>query len=529
MLACVSAVVAQPLTPARRFSLSDIHLSGPNTIREMRVHYRNGRYELRNATLVDLIHTAWEVEADSVIGGPDWLDLKRFDVIATAPSDFRAQELHAMLRDLLKERFGLVVHSAEQNRSVWVITAAPSPALKPGDGSDPGACIPRSPQTSRRPDSPPEPFILDCRNLSMDAFAKALSSIREMSGYLFNYAVLNRTGLNGTWNFSLQWTPRNLYSPVPAAGETITLFNAFEKQLGLKIALSRVPAPVIVVDRVSDKPTPNAPGIADKLPSRLQFEVAVIKQDREVTEGSYVRIDRGGIVNIHMSLKGLILEAGGDYNPHRIVGGPQDMDSTRWFVQAKAPVEQDAAGWNGPVWNGLDIDSMRAMLRSLLEDRFQLMMHIENREAPGYALVVSKPKLRKADPANRPGCREGPGRDGKDPRLTNPLASRLITCRNVTLGEFVENLNEIMYGGLPTVDATGLQGRYDMNLNFSPASAFPAMPVADSNGNFTAPEPDGAISIFEALHNQLGLKLKPRKVSVPVIVIDHVNETPADN
>lgn len=248
-----------------------------------------------------------------------------------------------------------------------------------------------------------------------------------------------------------------------------------------------------------------------------------------------MRIDRGGLVRIHASLEGLILEAGGDYNPHRIIGGPKDLDSTRWFVMVKTPAQEGAAaGWNGPVWNGVDLDSMRSMLRSLLEDRFGLVMHIEKREVPGYALEAAKPKLRPADPSNRPGCKEGPDADGpepeaKDPRLTNPMASRLISCRNVTLAQFVDDLNEVMYGGLPTVDATGISGRYDLTLNFSPASAFPAFTGPDRDGNFTAPEPNGAISIFEALTRQLGLKLKSRKVLVPVLVIDRVNETPTEN
>jgi uncharacterized protein (TIGR03435 family) len=248
-----------------------------------------------------------------------------------------------------------------------------------------------------------------------------------------------------------------------------------------------------------------------------------------------VRIDRGGLVRIHASLKGLILEAGGDYNPHRLVGGPKDLDSTRWFVMAKTPAQEGAvAGWNGPVWNGLDLDSMRSMLRSLLEDRFHLAMHIEKRQVPGYALVAAKPKLHPADPSNRPGCKEGPWLDGAgphdtDPRLSNPMATRLIACRNVTLAQVVDDLNEVMYGGLPTVDATGISGRYDITLNFSPASAFPAITGPDSAGNFTAPALNGAISIFEALTKQLGLKLKSRNVMVPVIVIDHVNETPTEN
>lgn len=529
--ACAAAALAQSPDSAPHFTLSDIHPSGPNTIREMRVRFWRGRYELRNATLVDLIRTAWDVEADNVAGGPDWLDLKRFDVIATAPLDSKPETLHAMLRELLEERFRLAVRNSERDRPAWEITAGKKPELKAADASEEAGCTNRPGQTpAPRNGSPAEPVILDCQNMTMAAFAKALPANREMSGYLFNYPILNRTGLDGAWDFSLKWTPRNIYFPSPAAGEPITLFDAFEKQLGLKLALIQVPTPVIAVDRVNNAPTPNAPGITEKLPSRLEFEVAEIRPDREVTEGSYVRIDRGGLVRIHMSLKGLILEAGGDYNPHRIVGGPKDFDSTRWFVMAKAPAQEGAAaGWSGPVWNGVDIDSMRAMLRSLLEDRFKLVMHIENREVPGYALVAAKPKLHPADPSNRPGCKEGPGLEGKDPRLANPMASRLITCSNVTLAQFVDHLNEVMYGGLPTVDVTGISGRYDLALNFTPAAALTAITPPDINGNFSASEPDGAISIFEALDKQLGLKLKSRKVMVPVIVIDHVNGTPTEN
>jgi uncharacterized protein (TIGR03435 family) len=522
LFACATALLAQS---------EDVHPSGPNTIREMRVRFWRGRYELRNATLVDLIHTAWNVDPDNVVGGPDWLDLKRFDVIATAPADSTPETLHLILRELLKARFQLAVHNAETKRPAYFIEAEKKPELQPADGAEDSACVPRPDETpARRPGLPVEPVIIDCRNVTVAALAKSMTSIREMSGYLFNYPVLDRTGLKGAWNFSLKWTPRNFYFPAPAAGEPITLFDAFRKQLGLKLSLGEVAAPVIVVDKVNEKPTPNRPGVSEQLSSRPQFEVADIKQDREVTEGSYVRIDRGGLVRIHMSMKGLILEAGGDYNPHRIIGGPKDMDSTRWFVLARAPAEEGAAsGWNGPVWNGVDVDSMRAMLRSLLEDRFKLETHIEEREVSGYALVAAKPKLRKANGTNRPGCKEGPGADGKDPRLTNPMASRLFTCRNVTLVQFVDHLNEVMYGGLPTMDATGISGRYDMTLDFSPPSAFTDTPGPDSDSRLAASEPNGAISIFEALEKQLGLKLKTRKVMVPVIVIDHVNETPTEN
>jgi uncharacterized protein (TIGR03435 family) len=134
---------------------------------------------------------------------------------------------------------------------------------------------------------------------------------------------------------------------------------------------------------------------------------------------------------------------------------------------------------------------------------------------PGYALVAPRPKLRKADPSNRPGCKEGPGPDGKDPRIANPLAPRLVTCRNFTMARFAAQLGNLasdyLHSFPPVVDATGIDGAYDFTLNFSPPGLLPR-----------EGDPNGAISLFEALDTQLGLKLESRKVSAKLLVIDQV-------
>src|SRR5579863_1228386 len=106
---------AQQITSGPAFDLAEIRPSAPNTIPEMRSRFTRGRYELRNATLVDLIRTAWGVEAGDVAGGPDWLDLDRFDVIATAPAGASAETLKNMLRGLLEDRFQLSVHNGEKD------------------------------------------------------------------------------------------------------------------------------------------------------------------------------------------------------------------------------------------------------------------------------------------------------------------------------------------------------------------------------------------------------------------------------
>ncbi len=499
----------------------DIHASAPNTILEMRVRLARGRYELRNATLVDLIKTAWSVDADAVAGGPDWLDSDRFDVIAKAPPLATAPMLNGILKGLLKDRFQLSVHSDTRNRPAYAITAGKKPGMAPANGSEETGC---NAQRGARPT-----ITLVCRNMTMASFAKTLPGIREASGYLFNYPVLDRTGLAGAWNFSLEWSPRRAVLATPLTAETIPFFDAVEKQLGLEMKPIQVPAPVVMVDSVNRKPAANPPGATEELSPRPEFEVAAIKPE-EGGEGSSIKIERGGAVRINMSLLGLIEEAWGEWKAQRIVGGPKSMGSTRWVVVAKAPVDQDAvAGWNGPVWNGVDVDSMRMMLRALLIDRFQLAAHLEDRMVSGFALVAAKPKLRKADPSHRAGCREGPGSDGKDPRLANPLASRLVTCRNMTLSQFAGKLSGFLPGDAPVVDSTGIAGRYDMTINFSPPSAFPNVKAPNPGDDAAASEPSGAISIFAALGKQLGLKLQSRKVTAPVLVIDHVNEGPTEN
>jgi uncharacterized protein (TIGR03435 family) len=79
------------------------------------------------------------------------------------------------------------------------------------------------------------------------------------------------------------------------------------------------------------------------------------------------------------------------------------------------------------------------------------------------------------------------------------------------------------------VDATGIEGRYDMTINFSPPSAFANLGTPKAGGDAVASEPNGAISISEALSKQLGLRLESREVPAPVLVIDHVNEMPTEN
>ena len=122
------------------FTAVEIRASAPNTMPQMRARFGNGRYELRNATAVDLIRTAWGVEADDIAGGADWLDLNRYDVVAAAPANSTPQMLRSMLQGLLKDRFQLSIRNGEKERPAYAITAGKKPQLEAADGAGTGGC-----------------------------------------------------------------------------------------------------------------------------------------------------------------------------------------------------------------------------------------------------------------------------------------------------------------------------------------------------------------------------------------------------
>src|SRR5688572_11838024 len=84
------------------FVAADVGVAAPSPFPQMNGGVlREGRFELRNATMVDLIRTAYGVDADKVVGGPSWLESTRFDVIATAPAGATTETARLMLRTLL--------------------------------------------------------------------------------------------------------------------------------------------------------------------------------------------------------------------------------------------------------------------------------------------------------------------------------------------------------------------------------------------------------------------------------------------
>jgi uncharacterized protein (TIGR03435 family) len=531
------AAFSQSTEAPTKFEIADVHTSPKGGIQFFNGGIlQRGRYVAKNATMLDLISAAYGVENEKVQGGPTWLEKDQFDVIAKAPASMTTETVKPLLQALLAERFKLVVHTDTKPMPVFALTVGKGkPKLKEAASATDSGCVPRT--------EPPNPtqgiifvIVATCHNMTMDAFAPLLR--QYAGGYLTN-PVVDLTGLKGNWDFEFRWSPRNLLATAGADG--ISIFDAMDKQLGLKLAAQKTPMEVIVVDSVNQKPTDNPPEVTGNLPPPppAEFEVAVIKPSLpNATPGG--RID-GGQVSLQATPLKFLIAWAWNLNPfdkEQMAGAPKWLTTAKWDILAKTSADVAAASTAPGARNvpAIDIDDLRHMVQLLLIERFKMKVHMEDREVNAYTLTAANPKMKKADPANRTGCKEGPGPDGKDPRIANPIVGRLLNCQNMTMAQFAEAL-PLQAGGYifsPVKDATGLEGAWDFTLSFSPAGLLnpgadnTAVPRPGGDAN-AASDPSGAISLFDAVYKQLGLKLEKQKRMSPVLVIDHIDEKPTDN
>ena len=503
------------------FDLADVHGSPHVTNPYMRGGVlRGGRYDVRQASMVDLIGAAYGVEAEKVQGGPSWLDIERFDIVARAPAVTPPETVKLMLQTLLADRFKLKIRQESKPLPVFGLSVGKGkPKMKESEGSDSGCQpVPQTPQPGVVPYN-----IISCHNRTMEQLAQDLHNFAN--GYLTN-PVVDQTELKGGWDFELKWTGRGALALAGDSG--ISIFDAVDRQLGLKLQATKLPIPVITVESVSQTPSENPAGVATNLPAPppAEFEVATIRPSKPDATGQMGRLQHGRLDVQNLPLKTLVLIAW-DINADELTAGmPKFADSVHYDITAKAPPPPPGAE--------VDIDDLRLMLRVLLADRFNLKAHMEERQVDGYALSGNKPKMSKADPSNRTGCKEGPGPDGKDPRIANPVLSRLLTCQNMTIAQFADQLPNLAggYAHTTVLDTTGLTDAYDFTLSFSAAGLLggvtPVQPPPASGAN-TSSEPNGAVSLPDAVSRQLGLKLELKKRPMQVLVIDHLDEKPTEN
>jgi uncharacterized protein (TIGR03435 family) len=518
-----------------QFEVADVHSSPKTSLPVTRgPFYSSGRFELRFATMLDLIRLAYGVDPERVSGGPPWLEMDRFDVFAKTPEKSTAESRKLMLRSLLDERFKLVTHNDSRPMAAWGLKAK-KPQLKESDGEGETGCkftvqnAPTGPPAAGTPIQMPV-FVYNCKNVTMPAFAVSLLNAPGAGQYFNNRLVVDQTELKGAYDFTLHYTPK-IPVGISVVGEQIPLFDAVEKQLGLKLEMTTTPMQTIAVDSVSQAPTPNsAEAMKSFPPLPTEFEVASLKPSAPNATPGQPDIKNGRLYIPGLPLQTLIMIAWEVNGPDLLVGAPKWLGDDKYDILAKAPAGV-AMGEITPDRNSVpvNIDALRPMLRTLLTERFQIKVHTEEKPMNSYTLAANKPKLKKADPTSRTRWQEGVAPDSKD-KSANSTLGRLVTCQNVTMAQFAEMLPTIAPGYLRTnvVDATGLEGGYDFTFSFSPQGAVQLARAATGEAS-EASDPSGAITLFDALNKQLGLKLETVKRPVQVLVIDKIERKALEN
>ena len=527
-----SAVLAQQ--PA--FEVADVHVSP--TARGFAQNFggvlRAGRYVDRDATMLQLITAAYGVPEDDISGGPGWVSSDLFDVIAKVPEGTTAASAKLMLRRLLAERFGLAVQSGTHPVPRYVLSVGKGSKLKAASGDGPGRCQPQGQPGGGTPgDLASVPDIkVTCRNQTP---AEIADDLRQMAGGYLDHDVVDQTKLDGTFDFDIAWTPRGALEAKGSDG--ISIFDAVDKQLGLKLELKDVPMPTLSIEKVNRKPTANPDGIAGTLAlAAARFEAATIKPaDPNGRPFNGLLYTGGSEMHAGGTLRFLIaasLQVSPNIAGDVVVGLPKSADTDRWDILAKVPSTGEGAPnvvrgrpQPPPLSVGLE------MLRGLLVEQFQIKTHRENREVTVYALTAGggKPKMTRAEDSERSGCKPEPNAP-KPARNMGPM----IGCKNVSMGELAENLQQMAgaYIDHPVVDATGLEGGWDFLVGWTPKGMLQGQQAqtpapATAGAMPEAAEPNG-LSVFEAVERELGLKLVKQKRSIPVIVVDHVLEKPVE-
>ncbi len=269
-------------------------------------------------------------------------------------------------------------------------------------------------------------------------------------------------------------------------------------------ALSALPGSVLLAQNIAEPPPLPKPMPANADPA---FVVATIKPSNPTVQGQGYGFRGQDVTTTNTSVSWLITLAY-SMHAHQVIGGPGWLGSEKYDILGRP----DTPGRPSR-------DQLKIMFKKLLAERFQLKFHIEKRELAAYAITVLKTGPKFGESAN-PNSSLGVGVG-----LT-PSGSMTYTFRNAPL----DSVANALQGNLldqPVVNRTGLTGKYDFSVKFTPdppqlANMGRVLPAG------AAPDPDAPPDIFAAFQQQLGLKLESTKTAVDVMVIEKI-EKPSEN
>jgi uncharacterized protein (TIGR03435 family) len=232
--------------------------SGATSMQGLTLRGRN--FETRASSLADLISFAYEAQVKQIVNAPEWYDKDRYDISAVPEQEGspNPEQVRIMIRKLLTDRFGLKFHREKREMSAYVLSVAKDGSkLKPTQiqGTLPGIGI--------RPGT---------GGITLNVINAAIS---DFTGFLqilvLDRPVVDKTGLTGRYDFQCTFAPddsqfgghppqlpKQASSNGSSAAEAVapSLYDAFQQELGLKLAAEKTGVDAIVIDHL-EKPSAN--------------------------------------------------------------------------------------------------------------------------------------------------------------------------------------------------------------------------------------------------------------------------------
>ncbi|HJT87554.1 MAG TPA: TIGR03435 family protein, partial [Bryobacteraceae bacterium] len=220
----------------------------------------SGRFTAENVPLQALITMAYRLKDFQISGAPGWIRSERYDISAKAEKNPGRDTMMDMLQTLLEDRFQLKSHKESKEMAVYALVVSKVGKLQASTGEcgPPPSTPPPLPESGKRP-APPcggvftFPGGVSGNHMQIGAFADLLSRLTRR-------VVLDKTGLTGTYDFDLTYTPdpgQFLLPPPPGAPPLPnidpngpSLFTALQEQLGLKLQPQKGPVEMMVIDHI---------------------------------------------------------------------------------------------------------------------------------------------------------------------------------------------------------------------------------------------------------------------------------------
>ena len=259
----------QPAAPRPEFEVASIKLNKSGDMRMMVRPSPGGRFTVTNVPMQFVVTMAYRIKDFQLSGAPPWLMAERYDIEAKAEGNPSFDAMLPMLQTLLEDRLQLKIHRESKELQVYSLVVAKAGKLHEAEGE----CGPRPtglpppPEPGKLPTPPCGGFFMFPGHLGGQKVA--IAQLIDPLSRFTDRTVLDKTGLTGKYDISLDYTPEQGQFQAPPGGAPPglpplppidpngpSLFTALQEQLGLKLESQKGPVEMIVIDHV-ERPSDN--------------------------------------------------------------------------------------------------------------------------------------------------------------------------------------------------------------------------------------------------------------------------------